>query len=109
MSCTKLITQHSNTPDIYHFIVLVSQNNLRRHIIKCTTEGSPLGGMVAVLFASKDGPAEISQFYYIVREHDVFGLDVSMYNTLLVHILECFDGLAHVVAGLDFSKVLLLT
>lgn len=38
MPSAKLIAQHSNAPDIDHLIILRPKNNLRRDIIKRTTE-----------------------------------------------------------------------
>ena len=42
VACTELITENSYTPDIHHFIILGSHDDLWRHIIQSPTKCCPL-------------------------------------------------------------------
>lgn len=106
MACTKFIAQHSNTPYINHFIILVSHNDLGWNIIKCTTESRSLITRlkIYVRFACVNGPAEISQFYNIIHENDILRFKIPMDHTIFVEMHESADGLPDVVSSFSFRE-----
>lgn len=42
-SSVELVAEYAKAPDIYPLIVQISLDNLRRHIVKSTTEGLSFG------------------------------------------------------------------
>ena len=106
MACTKFIAQHSNTPYINHFIILVAHNDLGWNIIKGTTESRSLITRlkIYVRFACVNGPAEISQFYNIIHENDILRFKIPMDHTIFVEMHESADGLSDVVSSFSFRE-----
>ncbi len=62
-----------------------------------------------LLIAHVDGPAEISQFYYVVDQDYVLGFEIPVDYVVAVEVDQGFDRLGNVVGGLDFGEEFLLT
>ena len=84
-------------------IVAVCQQALWRSV-------PPRGNVLGVRLLGINSPArsKISQLHVVFAEQNVFGLDVSMENSVSMHVINCLYELVHVVLDPVFRQVVAL-
>ena len=79
-------------------------NHFRSHVLQGTTEGVPL-----LIGLGLHAPAKIADFNNITLfDQNIFGLNVSMNETLLVHVIYTRTNLDEKVEGGILRKASLL-
>ena len=92
-----LICQDSNAPNVNFLIVVLMFDYLWRGVERSAALGVPESGSI-------DGPSEITDFYGIFMEENVFSLYVSMDNISFVHVFNSRADLLHVLFYLFLSN-----
>jgi hypothetical protein len=96
------IQKDSERPSI-DFTVVLSVQNFWCHIIRST--GNSLQLLVSFLSLGK---TEINQLEFATsRKHDVLWLNISMHNSLAVHVMASAKHFLHVLFCLFFTKHLI--
>jgi len=103
-SCNHDEKDHASTKNVSHVsFVRSSQKNFRSHIASRTAVGVLQARTILTL--DRSSKAKISNFKIkLVIEHDVFRLEISMSNSLLVHMIKARYELAEEVSSDWFSK-----
>jgi hypothetical protein len=104
-SVNQLIQQDAKRPDIKRVIVILILNHLWSHVFKSSTKGVSLLHVIRL-----NAPAEITDFNDVsFFDQDIFRLDISVNETLLVHVVDTTAHLNEEVKGSVFGQELLLT
>lgn len=97
--------QHSQTPHVHFLVVVLFLEYFRGHVL----EGAAKGVSLSVL----SGPAEVTQLdVQVLVQQNVFGLDISMHDSGVVHVLHGLANLSEkglhlfAVEGGVFSEIL---
>ena len=97
----QFICQNSQTPQVHRHVVLFSFQYLRSSVVKCSTIS--FSSLIA-----NSSPAEVTKLTNSMRNNNVFRLDITMSNTLLMQVLYCLCYLLQPYCSLYLTKSFLL-
>ncbi len=101
LSDQQFICENSQTPEINCHIILSSLENLRCSVIECST-------VCFSTLITDCWPTEITQFTRAIRHDNVLGFDISMSNTILMHVYYSFGNLLYFPCCLQIIEFFLL-
>lgn len=97
LSDQKLISQNSEAPNVYFFVILLILHYLWRNIGGSSTQ------RLSRVFALW-GPTKVANLCYFVVNHNVFSFDVSVYNVLVVQVIDSRTNLSYDLSCIFFIK-----
>lgn len=104
LSMQQFIEQHSELPNVDFEIVSDFVHDFGRHVL-----GSATDGHSDIFLLDEFGPSEVAELHgEVLVQEDVFGLDVSMGDFVLVEIGDCSDHTVEELEGESFWKALVL-
>ncbi len=93
----------ADAPDV-HFVIVVP---VGEETLRCSVPPGRDVFCERLFLTDAPATAEISQFYHLIRNQDILWFDVSMENTVRVHVFHRLDDLKHVVLGPLLTYLLL--
>lgn len=104
-SVNKLIQKDSKRPNVKSVVVSFILYHLRGHVFQSSAECIPLLAVVRL-----NTPTKITNFYNIsFLDQDIFRLDVSVNQTLFVHVIDTRADLNEKVKSCVFTQVFLFS
>lgn len=87
VACAQLVAEHTHAPHVDQVVVVVANDDFRRHVVQRSAEGDALSELKRdVLARGMGSPAKIGKLGDSVDDDDVLWLEVSMDDPVFVEV-----------------------
>ena len=94
----------SKTPHV-HFITIIA---IRQKTFWCTIPSGRYILRIRLLRVNTSTRSKICQFYVVLRQQNIFRLNIPMENAISMHVINRFEQLVHIVFYTVFREIMSL-